>query len=208
MGGDAADPTRLYAPEYGPIRRIAEYVLFYVVVDRLTRLLVELFTEFPPLATHAPTLELGSAIALVVVLLVVGLWEVRRQYRANPVDADDVGGLRPSARGLAIAGGALAVGAAIVASGWRTVVTFTGDPEVLMTVATEAATAVSAASGPVATAAAVLGTDLGVVVAFVAGFVLLAYGLDRLLIGLTREVLYRRYDGGPGRSLATAGQGD
>lgn len=193
MGDELADATGLYAPEYGPVRRLLEYVLFYVVVDRLTGLLVVLLEGVPPLASHAPTVQFASAVALVVVLVVVVLWEARRQYVANPVEATDLQALRPSPRRLAVAGGALAVGAGIVAVGWETVVAFTGDPEVLLTVTRELMTAVAAASGPVETSVAVLGTDLGVLAAFTVGFVLLAYGVDRVLIGLVREVLYRRH---------------
>lgn len=197
MGEEVTRGTALYAPEYGPVRRLFEYVLFYVVVERLTGLLVELFEEIPPMATHAPTLRFASAVALVVVLVVVVLWEARRQYVANPVALADIGSLRPSPRRLAVAGGALVVGAGVVVYGWATVVAFTGDPEVLLTVTEETMTAVSSASGPVATAVAVLATDIGVLAAFTVGFVLLAYGIDRLLIGLAREVLYRRHAASP-----------
>lgn len=193
MGDDLADATGLYAPEYGPVRRLLEYVLFYVVVERLTGLLVALLEEVPPLASHARTLRVASAVALVVVLVIVVLWEGRRQYVANPVAASDLASLRPSPRRLAVAGGALAVGAGVVATSWGTVVAFTGDPEVLLTVSRELVGAVSAASGPVEASVAALETDLGVLAAFTVGFVLLAYGVDRVLIGLVREVLYRRH---------------
>lgn len=193
MGNDIADVTWSYAPEYGPIRRLFEYVLFYAVVDRLTELLVALLEEVPPLASHARTLQVASAVSLVVVLVVVVLWEARRQYVANPVETSDLAALRPSPHGVAVAGAALAIGAAVVAAGWEQVVAFTGDTEVLLAVTLETMTAVSSASGPFATALAVLATDLGVLSAFIVGVVLLAYGVDRLLIGLAREVLYRRH---------------
>lgn len=195
MGDEITDVAELYAPEYGPVRRSFEYVLFYVVVDRLTELLAGLFEEIPMFATHVPTLQLASAVGLVVVLVVVVLWEVRRQYEANPVDVENLGSLRPSPRQLAVAGGALVVGVGVVVRGWGTVESFTGDPDVLLAVTEEMLTATSSTSGPVPTVLAVLGTDIGVLAAFTAGFVLLAYGIDRLLIGLAREVLYRRHAG-------------
>lgn len=195
MGDETTAVAELYAPEYGPIRRLFEYVLCYVVVDRLTELLVGLFEEIPMFAAHVPTLQLASTVGLVVVLVVVVLWELRRQYVANPVSVEDLGSLRPSSRRLAVAGGALTVGAGVVVHGWGTVRSFTGDPDVLLSVTEEMLTAASSSSGGVETVLAVLGTDIGVLAAFTGGFVLLAYGIDRLLIGLAREVLYRRHPG-------------
>lgn len=193
----------VYAPAYGTLRRTIEYALFFLIVDRCTRLLAALLGEIPPLETHVPTVTTGAAVALWVMLGLVVLLEARRQFAVNPWDADDLAALRPSERRLAVAGAATAVGAGVVAVGWGTVARLTGDGRAAVAVGQELFEHANSEAGLLAKAAGILGSDVGVLVAFSLGFVALAYGLDRLTLGLVRELIYRRR----GRSVPMDGTG-
>lgn len=183
----------VYAPAYGTLRRAIEYALFVLIVDRCTQLLVGLLGEIPPLQSHVPTVTTGAAVALWAMLGLLVLLETRRQYAANPRTPDDLAALRPTERRLAIAGAATVVGAGVVATGWPVVGRLTGDGRVAVEVGRELTTLANSDAGAPAKVVGILGTDVGVLVAFSLGFVVLAYGLDRLAVGLARELLYRQY---------------
>lgn len=193
MTGDADGDRSVYVPAYGPVRRIVEYGLFYYVVDRCTRLLVDLFEETSGFEAYVPRLTTASAAALWGMLALVVVLEGRRQYRANPFDVTDLDALRPSRRRMGSAGGATAVGAGAVIHGWPTVTDLITDAGVASTVGREVIARAASPATPAAKTMGILGTEFGVVLAFGAGFVLLAYGFDRLLIGLVREAQYRRH---------------
>lgn len=68
-------------PAYGPIEAILGYVLFYVLVDRATPVVVETFSE-TVLDLSPSFLEFGLAMALWFVLGVTAIDQVRRQLAA------------------------------------------------------------------------------------------------------------------------------
>lgn len=190
---EATSSDEMWIPAYGTLRRAIEYALFYLIVDRCTRLLVALLGEIPPLQSHVPTVTTGAAVALWVMLGLVVLLEVRRQLSANPWKPADLGALRPTERRLVIAGAATVLGAGVVAAGWPVVGRLTGDGWVAVEVGRELTTLANSDAGALAKVMGILGTDVGVLIAFSLGFIILAYGIDRLTVGLAREVLYRKY---------------
>jgi hypothetical protein len=68
-------------PAYGPIEAILGYVLFYVLVDRATPVVVETFSE-TVLDLSPSFLEFGLAMVLWFVLAVTAIDQVRRQLAA------------------------------------------------------------------------------------------------------------------------------
>lgn len=194
FGGNSGGVGRkvaVYSPAYGTIRRAIEYGLFYVVVDRCTRVLVTLL-EGPMLAQYAPRVKTAGAVALWVALVVTAVLEVRRQLAANPFDPAT---LRPSRRRLAAAGGAVAVGAGAVVAGWPTFLRVTTDPAAAIAVSEVVLDHANSPAPVTAKAAGIVGSGLGVALAAVGGVVLLSYGVGRLAVGLVREVQYRRWAG-------------
>lgn len=189
----AGDATAVYAPAYGPVRRAVEYGLFYVVVDRCTRLLVAMLEKTPPVAEHVPALTTASAVALWGMLALILALQVRRQLAANPWDVADLSALRPSPRRLALAGAAVAVGAVTASQGWPVVADLTADPAAATAVGEAVLAHAGSDAGVAAKATGILRTDLGALAGFGAGFVCLTYGLDRVVVGLVREAQYRRY---------------
>jgi len=130
----------------GPVRRTIEYGLFYFVVDRCIEVLAALLSEIPPVASHVSTVRTASAVALWVMLAVV-VAEARRQYSANPWDPADLESLRPSRCDLALAGGAVALGAPIAARGWTTVARLTEEVGTALAAGREGAPHVSSDAG-------------------------------------------------------------
>ena len=78
-------------PAYGPIDALLGYLLFYVLVDRATPTVVDVFTDVVGLP--AALVRLGLAALLWVVLLATGLDQARRQLGALGVVNYDGGWL-------------------------------------------------------------------------------------------------------------------
>lgn len=185
--------TTVYTPEFGTVRRLLEYGLFVVVVDRSTATLTDMLAAGPT-ASLAPKLALAAAVALWAMLAFTVGREALRQVRANPRNGDDatelLAELRPAPRWAATVGAVAAAGGAVVAFGWPRFVRLVDDP-LAASELVQRALAGTPESG-VDRALALAGTDLVWALAVPVGFVALAYGVDRLLVGGVREVQYRR----------------
>lgn len=184
-------PYRVTLPEYGPIQAAIGFVMFYLLVDLATEpLTAGLQPLFPGFVPDPFTTALAALLWLVLGLNVYT--ETDRQFRSNPRSFDDEASLvgflddrRPSVWRLVFDLTLAAVGGALVAVAWPAFPAafswFVGawfDLAVLSTVT-------------VATALTI--------VSFLVGVGLLAYGLDRLLVGLLRVGVYaaHRSAGGP-----------
>src|SRR6056297_2245399 len=75
-------------PAYGPIDAVLGLVLFYVVVDRATPTVVDVFGEVLP-DVSSSTVELGLAIFLWFVVAVTLIEQLRRQLIALAVLESD-----------------------------------------------------------------------------------------------------------------------
>lgn len=179
---------RVYAPAYGSVRTVVLFGLLVLIVERATAALVETLQTVAPAASAAP-LKFALAAVLWVALALVMVAEFRRQSVDNPYEFQarevalsflDQRRLTPRSAGLAILLSASGITVAWLARP-RFVATLDGAFHV-MTALIE-----TGSPGSFAVANLVWGT------AFVAGVLALAWGLDRLLIGLVREMLYRRY---------------
>lgn len=179
---------RIYAPVYGSVRTVVLFGLLVQVVERATEALVETLQTVAPSVSSAP-LEFVLAAVLWVVLALVALAEFRRQTADNPHEflAIEVALAFLDQRRLAPRGAVLAIllTAGGIGVSWvarpRFVATLDGGFQVL--------TALVETGSPGAFDMA----NLVWGVAFVGGVLVLAWGLDRLVIGLLREVRYRRY---------------
>lgn len=184
----------VYTPEFGTVRRLLEYGLFVVVVDRSTATLTDMLAG-GPMASLAPKLALAAAVALWAMLALTVGREVLRQYRANPRTGDDatelLAQLRPAPRWAATVGAVAVAGGAVVASGWPRFVRLVDDPLAAFELVQRTLAGAPGQSG-VDRALALAGTDLVWALAVPVGFVALAYGVDRLLVGGVRELQYRR----------------
>ena len=184
----------VYSPEYGTVRRILEYGLFFVVVDRATATLTEMPVESET-ASLIPRVTFAAAVALWAMLVLTLGREVLRQYRANPRETNDVpgllAGLRPEPHRTAVVAGVGIAGGIVVAFGWAPFFGILENPAETFEFVQRVLSGTAGGSG-LALVAALLGSPLVWVAVFPAGFVALAYGVDRLLVGAVREVQYRR----------------
>lgn len=178
-------PVRLAYPAYGPVESALGFGLFYLVVDRVTPVLVaELSGEFPALVPDP--FRTFTAMLLWLVLGITVLTAVLDQVRDNPRTFDTPGERRefladnrPATgeywryAGLAGVGGAVA---AVTWDSFRDVL-----PDLLVVVVSQ-------------DGAELAGTPLVDVLAFVSfflGFAALSRGVDRLAVGALRDLLYR-----------------
>ena len=178
---------RFVYPEYGPVETLLGIGLFYLLVDRLTPVIVEgLASPFPSLGADTVRTSLAVAIWVIAGLSLLGL--VLTQVKANPRRFENAEGLnrflavrRPTDRhyrfhlALTIFGGTTAMLAwertlAVLAAILPMVVAPSGELPATITVGNAA-----------------------VLVVFFLGFAASARGLDRLVIGGVREFLYRAY---------------
>lgn len=187
------DGGTVYSPEYGTVRRAIEYGLFFVVVDRATATLTDLLAE-SPMAALGSQFAFGAAVALWLVLAVTVVREGIRQVRANPRDGGDATELlaqsRLAPRWVAVVGALALVGGGVVVLGWPRFFGVLDDPVAAFGLVQRTLAGAPDQSG-LTRALALLETDLVWALAFPAGFVAFAYGVDRLLVGGVREVQYR-----------------
>lgn len=182
------DAPRAFLPAYGPVEAAVGYVLFFLVVDRATPVLVdELAAPFPdavpePFTTYA-------AVVLWLVLVVLLLATVRGQLAANPrtfADADEREAFLDEQRRnrwrFRIDAALVVVGGAATVLTWDVFVAVL--VALLSVVVVELDGATPALPGA---------EEFAVSVVFLVGVAALARGLDRLLVGGVRELLYRRY---------------
>lgn len=166
---------------------MALYGLLVAVVDRATAAFVE------TLASVAPTADPGlvttaMAVALWVALAGVVATEVARQYGATSPQLTGreevvsyLDGRRPDRRGWALAAGATLGGAGAVAV---TTDAFVATLDGVLSAGSRLAE--TGEVGGISAATVALGAT------FLAGYVALAWGLDQLVVGLARELQYRR----------------
>lgn len=182
------DGPRVFLPAYGPVEAAVGYVLFFILVDRATPVLVdELAAPFPdavpePFMTYA-------AVVLWLVLVALLLATVRGQLAANPrtfADADERESFLDEQRRdrwrYRIDAALVVVGGAATVLTWDVFVAVLVD--LLSVVVVELDGATPALPGA---------EEVAVSVVFLVGVAALARGLDRLLVGGVRELLYRRY---------------
>lgn len=179
---------RVYAPEYGTVSAVVVYGLVVLVVASATDALTETLRAVAPEADPG-LLELSMAATLWIVLALVVVGEARRQTADNPheflareVVVSFLDGRRPSPARHLLAVATSAVGGAVT---WlareRFLATLDGAFHVLTVLAE---TGSPGAFEPV---------NLAWGAGFVLGVAALGWGADRLLIGLLRELQYRRY---------------
>lgn len=177
-----------YYPRYGTVRSLLWFGLLYLAVARATGAAVETLRAVVP-AVDPSLVRLGAAAALWVALGLVAAAELRRQARGNPerfvarqVLVAFAEQHRPTPREhagwllAAAAGGAVALVARE---------RFFGALDDALLVGGRLAE--RGALGPFSPA------NLAWGVAFLAGFALVAHGVDRVVVGGSREAIYRYY---------------
>ncbi len=177
---------RVRTPASGSLLTLAIYGLLVAVVDRATGALVDLLTTAAP-GTDPGLVTTGLAVALWVGLALVVANEAHRQYTATSpaLDGPDrvrsyLAERRPGRRESVVWVAALALGGAVAVVGFESFVAVLDRVPL--------AGRRLAESG----AAEVGVVDLVRAAGFLVGYVLAAWGLDRLVVGLARELQYRR----------------
>ncbi|MFD1647539.1 hypothetical protein [Haloarchaeobius litoreus] len=165
-------------PAYGPVDAALGYWLFYVVVDRATPTVVELFAE--RVLEVSPTLvRLGLAAVLWFVLAVTVLDQLRTQFdaltgRSGRRRGFVAGHLLPAQYWLLVFGLGVALGGATA------LVTFEVGLDGAVTLIESVATL---------DVAAILLLDVVAVVVFFGSFAVASFSLDRLTVRVIRELL-------------------
>lgn len=178
---------RLLWPEFGGLSILVSLPLVYLLVviatpslaDQLRPLYPAWFPE-PFTTVVAVLLWAGTALVVLYLAAVDVLVSVRRFDTRRELEAH-LTGWHPDRRWYALAVGRTAVGGTLVVVGWRP---FVGAFERLI----EMTVIVLGDFEPLLTA-----TNVGWLVGFLAGFVLFAGGVDRLLVSGARAALRRRY---------------
>ncbi|SEP03706.1 hypothetical protein SAMN04487948_111109 [Halogranum amylolyticum] len=160
-------------PAYGPIEAALGYVLFYVLIDRVTPAIVTVFSD-TVLDLSPSFVRFGLATALWFMLVVVVVDQTRRQLAAlGVVTYDDLQlrlWSRVTASSLRTAGYLLA----LVAGTAIAVISFDRAVEALLTLIPVVATV---------DVVAVDLTEVFVMVVFFVAYSVAAHSLDRLVIG-------------------------
>lgn len=160
-------------PTYGPIEASLGYLLFYVLVDRVTPAVVTVSSD-TVLGLSSSFVRFGLAIALWFILVVTAIDQTRHQLAALGVGTYDDYRLRVWSRvtptSLRTAGYLLA----LIASTVVAVITFDRAVEALMSLIPVVATVDVAAFDFV---------ELFVMVVFFVAYSVAAHSLDRLVIG-------------------------
>lgn len=183
--------VEVYYPRYGTVRSLLLFALFYLVVAHATTALVETLRVVAP-GVEPSFLRFAMAGTLWLGLGLVVVREVRRQTRDNPesfiarqVLVKFLDQHRPTWRGHVGWLVAAAVGAAVVRRGWTRFFSTLDDALLVGKRFAEQGTLVEFSP-----------LNLAWGVAFLLGFALLAFAVDRFLTGLVRELLYRYYRDG------------
>jgi hypothetical protein len=165
-------------PAYGPIDAVLGYTLFYVVVDRVTPAVVEVFSE-TVLDLSPSFVGFGLAAALWFILAVTGIDQTRRQLAALGVGSYEEYQLRVWSRVTPASVRTVGYLAALAVGGTLAALTFERAIEALLGFI------------PVVATADVAGFDVVGVVALILFFVsygVATHALDRLVIGAIRSV--------------------
>lgn len=187
-GSGSSGSHRAYASAYGSVEVIVVYVLFYLIVDLATPVIVEeLAGPFPdqvpePVTTYA-------AVALWLFLGLVLFAAVRTQVAENPRvfdDADEREAFldehRPTRETYLLSGALVVVGGVAAILTWDVFVAVLEDVLSVLVVELDG-------DRPALPDAA----NVAFFVSFVIAVAAIARGLDRLVVGGVRELLYRRY---------------
>lgn len=178
-------PFYLLYPEYGAIDSLVGFAIFYLILDTLSPTLVDaLATALPSVAPD--TIGTGLALLLWLVAGVTALAIVVPQVQANPrrfetrherdafLDAN-----RPSATQYRFALALVVLGGIVSVLAWQTFLDVLG---ALLPFVIELDGTLPSTLSPATVAVFVL---------FVVGFAAYSRGLDRLVIGVVRDLLYR-----------------
>ncbi|WP_436926067.1 hypothetical protein [Halosimplex amylolyticum] len=169
--------TNRQFPAYGPIESVLGYVLFYVVIGRVTPAIVTVFSD-TVLDLSPSFVRFGLAIALWFVLVVTAIDQTRRQLAALGVGtyaAELRVWSRVTPSSLRTVGYLLAVIAGTVVA----VITFDRAVEALLSLIPVVATVDVVAFDLV---------ELFVMVVFFLSYSVAAHSLDRLVIGGVRTL--------------------
>lgn len=175
-----------YYPRYGTVRSLLLFGLLYLVVGHVTGAFVDTLASVAPSVDPGPA-RLGMAVILWVAFAGVVIGELHRQARGNPeqfvareVLVEFADHHRPTSREHA---GWLLMSLVGATSAFLARERFFGALDDALLVGERLAVRDSLGSfSPV---------TLAWSVAFLLGFGLLAYATDRVVIGTTREALYR-----------------
>jgi hypothetical protein len=182
-----SDSLRLYYPAYGPIEAVVGVGLFYLIVDRVTPTLVAgLDGPLPDLVPEPLTTFMAFLLWVVLGATVTGV--VLTQLRENPrefttpAECDEfLASNQPSAWEYSRNGAMALLGGAIALLTWNTFIFVLRSITVV----------VVEPGGAVEATVAV--TDVAVFVVFLVGFAACVRGLDRLVVGGLRDLVYRNY---------------
>jgi len=182
-----ATEVRLAYPAYGPVESALGFGLFYLIVDRVTPVLVaELSGEFPDLVPGP--FRTFTAMLLWLLLGITVLTAVLDQVRDNPRIFDTpedrrefLADNRPTAGEYWRYAGLAGLGAVVAAVTWDRF--FEVLPDLLVVV-------VSQDGGELAGTPAV---DVVAFVAFFLAFAAFSRGLDGLAVGAFRDLLFRAH---------------
>lgn len=175
-------PFPLLYPEYGPVDSVVGFGLFYLLVDAVTPTLVEaLAGPFPDLASG--TVTTGTALALWAVFGLTVLTVVLTQAKPNPRRFDTraerdafLDANRPTEWDYRLNLALLVLGGSTAALAWGTAVDVLRG---MLPVVVDLGGAVPSVG------------NVAVFVVFFVGFAAYSRGLDRLVVGGLRELLYR-----------------
>ncbi|WP_267643246.1 hypothetical protein [Haloarchaeobius amylolyticus] len=182
------DPGRrelLLYPAYGPVEAVLGFVMFYVVVDHMTPVVVSALAG--PLPGFVP--EPATTVAAIFLWFILGLslfGMAQDQLRENPrrfasraQREEFLAQNRPTRSSYAYHLVVLVVGGLTAALAWET---FLEVLEALMLVPVEGTGLLSPAVGPV---------EIAIFVVFTVTFAAFSRAADRLAIGALRDVGYR-----------------
>ncbi|WP_227133083.1 hypothetical protein [Halorubellus salinus] len=164
----AAAAGGVFHPAYGPVDAVLGYVLFYVVVERVTPAVVDVVTDaFPGISQSTVTFGLAALIWVALGLTVVD--QVGRQVAAFRGRTDETLWARiPSETEATVASLAVVVGGALAAS------TFTA----AMATLPDAVRALATFD-----VAGVVALDVVTLATFFVSYAAATWGADRLLVG-------------------------
>ena len=168
-GASASVDQGVFHPAYGPVDAVLGYVLFYVVIERVTPAVVDVLTETVP-GISPGIVTVGLAAFLWFVLAVTVLDQAGRQLAAFRGRADETSlwARIPSETEATVASLAVVVGGALAAF------TFAA----AMAMLPDAVRAVGAFDVD-----GVLALDVVTLVTFFASYAAATWGADRLLVG-------------------------